>query len=83
MNTKKKISSLDVMVAMIDNNDPGCRLAPLSNVIKVELKGANGHITIGVPAEDVLNWMNNKTGHGGLFLVDREAFAKAKKALEQ
>lgn len=82
MSETKKISQLEVMIAMIDNDDPGCRMAPLNNVVKAEIKGSNGYITIGVPAEDVYNWLYNKTGHGGLFLIDKDAFAAAKKTLE-
>jgi len=74
MNTEKKISALDVIKRMVDDNNPGCRLASLANVDKVEIKGKNGYFTIGTPTEDVRNWMRGKTRHGGLFLIDGEAF---------
>lgn len=83
MNTEKKINSLDVIKRMLDDNNPGCRLAPLTNVDKVEIKGKNGFFTIGTPPEDVYNWMNGKTKHGGLFLIDGEAFRATEAKMRQ
>lgn len=74
MNTETKITSLDVIKRMLDDDNPGCRLAPLANVDKVEIKGKNGFFTIGTAPEDVYNWMQGKTKHGGLFLIDGDAF---------
>jgi len=74
MNTEKKITSLDVIKRMADDNNPGLRLASLNNIDKVEIKGKNGFFTVGTPPEDVHNWMQGKTKHGGLFLIDGEAF---------
>lgn len=50
------------------------RLAPLKNIIKVNIYGAKGEITIGVPREVAQDWMDGKEFVGGLLLANKEQF---------
>lgn len=63
----------NAMQIMADNNSRNLRLSPLANISDIEIKGTNGYITIGVPAEVAFELLNNRSKFkGGLILCDAQ-----------
>ena len=58
----------------MSDDEMDIRLAPLKNIIKVNIFGARGEITIGVPREVAQDWMDGKEFVGGLLLADKKQF---------
>lgn len=79
----KKVNAFEVIKKLADDNNTGFAMAPLSNVIEVKQNGARCTFLIGVDANAVKNWMLDKTKHGGLFLIDGEAYKEAEKYLSE
>lgn len=50
------------------------KLAPLSNIIEVNIFGQRGEITLGVPREVAQEYMDGKEWVGGLILANKEQF---------
>lgn len=83
MTDKQQLTPLDVIKKMADDNSEGLELAPLANIISVDQKGNRCTFTIGVSAHAVNNWLLNKTGYGGLFLIDKDAYCTTEKELKE
>lgn len=79
----RKVLAFEVIQKLVNDNNPKCRLAPLTNVIAVDQKGKRCTFTIGVEAEDVKNYMLDHTRHGGLLLIDHQAYVQAEKELQE
>ena len=68
---------LEVAVKMVERNDDGIKVAPLSNIAGVDIKFDKGYGTlkINVPA-DVADDLTNGSGKyiGGLLLIDSQTY---------
>lgn len=68
---------LEVAVKMVERNDDGVKVAPLSNISGADIKFDKGYgtIKINVPS-DVANDLTNGSGKyvGGLLLLDRQTY---------
>lgn len=73
---------LEVAVKMVEQNNDGVKVAPLSNIAGVDIKFDKGYGTlkINVPA-DIANDLTNGSNKyiGGFLVIDREAYDKIKK----
>lgn len=59
---------------MVRNNDKRLKMAPLSNISAMDIKGTNGFVTFGVPTEIVHDLMDEKKNFvGGFLIVPQEA----------
>lgn len=79
----RKVNAFDVIKKLADDNNKGFAMAPLSNVIEVKQNGARCTFLIGVDANAVKNYLLDKTRHGGLFLIDGDAYKAAEKELSE
>lgn len=75
------VNAFDIIKFLSDKGDKGIRLAPLSNIIAADQNGKKCTFKIGVEPEDIKNYMLNKTGYGGLLLIDKEAYQQAEKQI--
>lgn len=70
------MKSFEVFQKMCDSN-ADIKLAPLKNIIKINIYGQNGEVTFGVPREVAQELMDDTEGvkHvGGLLLANKEQF---------
>lgn len=50
------------------------RLAPLENIISIDIRGMNGQITIGVPRAVAEDLMGDREFIGGFLIADKRQF---------
>lgn len=74
-NEKKELKAFEKMQKMNDEN-MDIRLAPLSNICNVEIKGGNGFVTFGVPRSVAQDLIDNKEFVGGFLLCNKEQYDK-------
>lgn len=67
------MKSFEIFQVMSDGN-MDIRLAPLGNIIKINIFGQNGEVTFGVPREVAQDLMDNKEYIGGFLLADKGQF---------
>jgi hypothetical protein len=74
---------LEVAVKMVEQNNDGVKVAPLSNIAGADIKFDKGYGTLKmyVPA-DIANALTNGSGKyvGGLLLLDRQTYEKIKES---
>lgn len=72
---------LEVAVKLVAENSDDVKVAPLNNIVGVDIRFDKGYGTlkINVPA-DIANDLTNGSGKyvGGLLLVDRQAYEEVK-----
>lgn len=76
-----KPNSFDVLKTMSEENQD-IRLAPLSNITRIDKVRAGTNVTIGV-AGDVIAGLANGDFVGGLYLADRKQFAETQERLSK
>jgi len=67
------MKSFEIFQRMSDGN-MDIRLAPLGNIIKINIFGQNGEVTFGVPREVAQDLMDEKEYVGGFLLADKGQF---------
>ena len=78
----KKVSMIDVLKRMADEDDEALMLFPLSNLVRAKKVRAGTDVTIGVgPEVSIFNIMNGKY-IGSLFLIDKEKALEWQKKME-
>lgn len=58
----------------MNDENMGIKLAPLSNISNIEIKGGHGFVTFGVPREVAQELIDNKEFVGGFLLADKKEF---------
>ncbi len=58
---------------MADENSD-IRLAPMSNIINIQIKGQKGEVTFGVDRQTAQDLIDNKEFVGGFLLADKKLF---------
>jgi hypothetical protein len=67
------LNTFDYFAQMVRRGDKAIRLAPMSNIHAMDIKGNNGFVTFGVPIEIVHDLMDTKRKFaGGFLMVDDE-----------
>jgi hypothetical protein len=67
------MKSFEVFQKMADGN-MDIRLAPLGNIIAINIRGQNGEVTFGVPREVAQDLIDDKEFVGGFLLADKAQF---------
>lgn len=67
------MKSFEILQKMSDGN-MDIRLAPMSNIIKINIFGQNGEVTFGVPRKVAQDLMDDKEYFGGFLLADKGQF---------
>ncbi len=67
------MKSFEIFQKMSDGN-MDIRLAPLGNIIRINIFGQNGEVTFGVPREIAQDLMDDKPFVGGFLLADKGQF---------
>jgi hypothetical protein len=67
------MKTFEILQRMCDG-EMDIRLAPLSNIIAVNIYGGRGQVTIGVTREVAEELMTEKEFVGGFLLADKEQF---------
>lgn len=67
------MKSFEVFQKMSDGN-MDIRLAPLGNIIRINIFKQNGEVTFGVPREVAQDLMDDKEFVGGFLLADKRQF---------
>lgn len=75
---KKERNSFDVLKEMSEKN-MDIMVAPMGNVISVDVKGHNGEIKIGVPADVAMRFAKGDRFAGGLILANADQFEELSK----
>lgn len=72
---KKKLGTWEKIQKMSDE-DMDIRLAPMKNIISINLKADHGEVTFGIDKNTALDLQLGKEFGGGFLLFDMETFNK-------
>lgn len=72
---------LEIASRMVEQNNDGVKLAPLSNIVGADIKFKKGYgtIKINIPADIAYDLTNGSRKYiGGFLLLDRETYERLK-----
>lgn len=73
--SKKKKGNFNVLQEMSDQNND-ITLLPINNISSIDIKGSNGYVTFGCPAEFAKRLIDGETFAGGAIFANMYEFKK-------